>query len=442
MSLVSPINVLSARPLADVPTVEGHESSMTTATMADTEDHVYQSEVREVLARVDAHSDTHHVAVLSSTGVRLGDREVPATPVGYRELMDFVTSFGAVRMIGVEGTNSYGAGLSRYLQAQGVQIREVVRPRRAQRRRGKSDPIYAYAAAQQALAEPERLPIAKTGDGSVEQIRVLLTVRRGAVKARVAVLRQIKSLLVTAPESMRARWSRAHERELIDALSATRPGVATESVAAATGQGLRRLARRHQFLTAEIHELDEDLRLLVGQAVPAMIATKGYGVITSATLMVTAGSNPERLRSESAFAALCGASPIPASSGKTNRHRLNRGGDRQANWALLQIALVRLSNDERTKKYALHLRASGKSKKDILRCLKRAIARESFHLLVHPKPVPETNDLRQLRHDRGLTLVQVAMGIGAEPARLSELERGKRPNAELAAVYRDWLTAA
>src|SRR5690625_5007258 len=163
-----------------------------------------------------------------------------------------------------------------------------------------------------------------------------------------------------------------------------------------------------------------------------MNATKGYGVITTSSLLVTAGSNPERLRSEASFAALCGASPIPASSGKTNRYRLNRGGDRQANWALHQIALVRLSNDPRTKAYAARLRANGKTKKDVLRCLKRAIAREAFHLLVHPHPVPATEDLRDLRHQRRATLVQAAISIGAEPTRLSELERGKRPNAKLA----------
>ena len=183
------------------------------------------------------------------------------------------------------------------------------------------------------------------------------------------------------------------------------------------------------------------MRTLVNTAAPAMIATKGYGVITAATLLVTAGANPERLRSEASFAALCGTSPIPASSGKTRRYRLNRGGDRQANWALHQIALVRMSNEPRTREYATRLRATGKSNKDILRCLKRAIAREAFHLIAHPEPVPETTDLRALRHQRGLTLVQAAMSIGAEPARLSELERGRRPDAVLATAYRRWLTA-
>ncbi|WP_052133127.1 IS110 family RNA-guided transposase [Kocuria rosea] len=392
----------------------------------------------EVVAGVD----THHVAVLSTTGTRLGDLQVPARTEGYEQLLAFIRSFGSTRLVGIEGTSSYGAGLARYLMAHGIEIREVVRPRRAQRRHGKSDPIDADAAAAQALAEPETLPMAKTGDGVIEQIRVLLGVRRSAIKARVAVIRQIKSMLITAPEAVRTRWEGVNERHLVESLASTRPGPATGSVTTATGHALRRLARRHQYLSVEITELEDDLRVLVGRAAPAMIATKGYGVITTATLLVTAGANPERLRSEGSFAALCGASPIPASSGKTNRFRLNRGGDRQANWALHQIALVRLSNDERTRGYAGRLRANGKSKKDVLRCLKRAIAREAFHLIVHPEPVPATEGLRDLRHQRGVTLAQAAMSIGAEPTRLSELERGKRPNAELAIAYRAWLTVA
>lgn len=395
-----------------------------------------------IVAGVDTHADTHHVAVLSATGARLGDRQVPATAAGYEQALAFARSFGVIDLVGIEGTSSYGAGLARYLMGMGVQIREVVRPRRAQRRRGKSDSIDAYAAAGQALAEPESLPRAKTGDGEVEQIRVLLTVRRSAVKARVAVIRQIKSLLITAPEPVRTRWAGLNVRCLVEALATTRPGPATATVTTATGHGLRRLARRYQYLTSEITELEQDLRVLIDHAAPAMIATKGYGVITTATLLVTAGANVERLRSEASFSALCGASPIPASSGKTNRYRLNRGGDRQANWALHQIALVRLSNDERTKNYAARLQTRGKSKKDILRCLKRAIAREAFHLIIHPEPVVSTDDLRDLRIQRGATLVQAAMNIGAEPSRLSELERGKRPNITLASAYRTWLTAA
>ena len=396
-----------------------------------------------VVAGVDTHKDTHHVAVLAvGTGARLGDLKVPATPAGYDQLLSFVASFGAIRLIGIEGTSSYGAGLARSLATAGVSIREVIRPKRAQRRRGKSDPIDAYAAAAQALAEPETLPVAKTNDGPVEQIRVLMAVRRSAMKARVAAHRQITCLLITAPEALKARFTDLTGNRLIDTLATTRPGPATTSVSAATGQALRRLARRHQNLTAEIAEIDTELHTLTIQAAPTMLATKGYGVITTATLLISAGDNPDRLRTEASFAALCGAAPIPASSGKTTRHRLNRGGDRQGNWALHQIALVRLSTDTRTKTYAAKLRAAGKSKKDVLRCLKRAIAREAWHLLVHPTPAPRTDDLRTLRHQRGLTLTQVAQHLSTAPTRISELERGTRPDILLSNAYREYLTAA
>ncbi|SPD85340.1 IS110 family RNA-guided transposase [Micropruina glycogenica] len=396
-----------------------------------------------VVAGVDTHKDTHHVAVLAvGTGARLGDLKVPATPAGYDQLLSFVASFGAIRLIGIEGTSSYGAGLARSLATAGVSIREVIRPKRAQRRRGKSDPIDAYAAAAQALAEPETLPVAKTNDGPVEQIRVLMAVRRSAMKARVAAHRQITCLLITAPEALKARFTDLTGNRLIDTLATTRPGPATTSVSAATGQALRRLARRHQNLTAEIDEIDTELHTLTIQAAPTMLATKGYGVITTATLLISAGDNPDRLRTEASFAALCGAAPIPASSGKTTRHRLNRGGDRQGNWALHQIALVRLSTDTRTKTYAAKLRAAGKSKKDVLRCLKRAIAREAWHLLVHPTPAPRTDDLRTLRHQRELTLTQVAQHLSTAPTRISELERGTRPDILLSNAYREYLTAA
>jgi transposase len=396
-----------------------------------------------VVAGVDTHKDTHHVAVLEAgTGARLGDLQVPATPAGYEQLLGFIASFGVIALVGIEGTNSYGAGLARYLAAADVTIREVIRPKRAQRRRGKSDPIDAYAAAQQALAEPDMLPIAKTSDGPVEQIRVLMAVRRSAMKARIAAHRQITSLLITAPDAVRTRFATLDGDALIDTLAATRPGPAVNSVTAATGQALRRLARRHQDLTAEIADIDAELRVLTTQSAPTMLATKGFGIVTTATLLITAGDNPARLRTEASFAALCGAAPIPASSGKTTRHRLNRGGDRQANWALHQIALVRLSTDPRTKAYAAKLTAAGKSKKDVLRCLKRAIAREAWHLLVHPAPAPRIDDLRPLRHLQGLTLTQAAEHLGTVPARISELERGTRLNIQLANAYRDYLNAA
>ncbi len=287
-----------------------------------------------------------------------------ARPAGYDELLALDVSFGIIGLIGIEGTNSYGAGLARFLTASGVPIREIIRPKRAPRRRGKSDPIDAYPAAGQALADGNDLPLAKVANGKVEHTRVLLAVRRSAMKARVAAIRQIKSLLITAPDTIRARWSHLDGDALINALAATRPGTTTiDTVAIATSHALRRLARLHQSLSVEITELDADLQLLVADIAPAMLTRKGYGVIAAATLLVTAGDGPDRLRSNASFAALGGAAPIPAGSGKTNRHRLNRGGDRQANWALHRIALVRLRRDPRTAKTRRDCAPPGKAAK-------------------------------------------------------------------------------
>jgi transposase len=395
----------------------------------------------EVVAGVDTHKDTHHVAVLALNGARLGDRQVAATKAGYDQLAAFVASFGTVRVIGVEGTNSYGAGLSRHLAAAGITIAEVIRPKRAQRRRGKSDPIDAVAAAQQALADLEtgNLPTPKTSDGTVEQIRHLLAVRRSAVKTRSIAIQQIKNMLVTAPQPVRDRFESLGDAVLIQTLATTRPAPATQSVDAAVGRALRTLARRYQYVSTEIAELEYDLDVLNQQASPALAAAFGLGTVTTATLLVTAGDNPERLHSEAAFAALTGTAPIPASSGRTNRHRLNRGGDRHANCALHQIALVRWSHDPATQAYVTKLRATGKSTKDILRCLKRAIARQVWHLLVHPEPVPRIDDLRPLRQSKGLSLQTVADHFGVWPTAISRLELGNRRDDTLANAYRDWL---
>ena len=228
-----------------------------------------------VVAGVDTHKDTHHVAVLNAaTGAGLGDMRVPATPAGHDQLHDFVRSRGRIRMIGIEGTGSYGAGLARALRAAGAPIREVIRPKRSHRRRGKSDPIDAYAAAGRALAEADALPVAKTGTGPCEQIRVLLVERRSAMKARVAAHRQITALLTTAPDAVRTRFARLSGGELIGALARTRPAPDADTPASATARTLRRLARRHRILTDEITDIDTELRALTARAAPTMLATK------------------------------------------------------------------------------------------------------------------------------------------------------------------------
>lgn len=397
-------------------------------------------ETVEVVAGVDTHADTHHAAVIDTNGRRLGDAEFPTTLAGYAALFAFLGAFGTIVRVGIEGTGSYGAGLARYLRVSGLEIVEVIRPNRQIRRmRGKSDPIDAYAAATTALTEHGH-PIPKTGEGNVEAIRYVQTVRRSAIKARTTAQVQLKSLLITAPEVLRDRFRKVTDKALITGAVALR--VSDYAPQAAIVVALRTLARRHQHLTQEIMDLDAQLERLGEATNPALVAANGVGPVTAAQLLVTAGDNPERLRSEAAFAALCGTSPIPASSGKTTRHRLNRGGDRHANSALHRIALVRMSQEQRTRDYVEKKRSEGRSNKEILRCLKRAIAREIFTLLTKPVPIPRVDDLRPLRKQLGLSMETAAKHFKVWPARISDIERGKRRDDAFTETYREWLHTA
>ena len=398
---------------------------------------------RTVVVGVDTHAETHHAAVLdTATGELLADQQFRADPEGYAALAAFAAAHGTPARFGVEGTNSYGAGLARHLRQSGYDVAEIIRPNRAARRlRGKSDPLDALAAAREALARDD-LPAPKHGDGPVESIRVLHLVRGSAVKAKANVLRQIKAVLVTAPAGLRDKLARLSEKALLDALRRARPAAVSTGPEAATATALRHLARRHQVLTAEIDEATDQLRTLVQAAAPALLATKGIGVVTAAQLLITAGDNADRIKSEAAFAALCGASPLQASSGKTTRHRLNRGGDRQANAALHQIALTRMSSESRTKAYVQKRTSEGKSPREATRCLKRAIAREVYRILTNPPTTASIEDLRPQRLTHGLTLQAAATHLGVQPARISELERGKLHDTALTNAYRQWLNAA
>lgn len=395
------------------------------------------AEIIEIYAGVDTHADTHHAAVIDHNGKHLADAEFPTTPAGYAALTAFILMFGVLTRVGVEGTGSYGAGLTRHLTSLGHQVIEVIRPNRQLRRMsGKSDPIDAYAAAKTALAKADQ-PTPKAGDGIVEQIRYLFTARRSAIKARTAAQVQLKSLLVTAPTFLRERFRDVTDVALITGLADfdIRPYPEHQGTVIA----LRLLARRHRYLATEIRALDQELETLTAYVNPALIAAAGVGPVTAAQLLITAGDNPDRLRSEAAFAALCGASPIPASSGKTNRHRLNRGGDRHANSALHRVALVRMSYEPRTKAYVEKKRAEGKSSKEIIRCLKRAIAREVFTLLTKEVEVPRVDDLRPFRQALGVTLQQVAAHFNVWAVKISRIERGLTRDDDLAQAYREWL---
>jgi transposase len=338
--------------------------------------------IGEVAGGVDTHQDTHTAAVVDPVGRVLGTEQFPATAAGYAALLSWMRRFGVLGRVGVEGTGVYGAGLARLLHDEGVEVIEVDRPdRKARRFQGKSDPIDAIAAAKTALAG-ERAGTPKQRDGRIEALRNLRVARRSAVDQRADAQRQIKALIVTAPDELRGRLRGLGARQLIATCANLRPdrgGACCPATAAKIA--LRSLARRHQRLSAEIADLDELLEPLVAAINPRLVAAGGVGTDVAGQLLVTAGHNHDRLRSEAAFAMLCGAAPIPASSGKTNRHRLNRGGDRHANAALYRVVLCRLRWDPRTRAYAERRTKDGLAKKEIIRCLKRYVARELYQII-------------------------------------------------------------
>jgi len=333
-----------------------------------------------VFGGVDTHLDVHVAAALDGVGAELGVKSFPTTAAGYVQLLEWLTSFGAVIKVGVEGTGSYGAGITRHMLGAGVAVVEVDRPNRQKRRRvGKSDPVDALSAARAALSGDAH-GAAKTRNGSVEAIRVLRVVRSSARRDRTEALNQLRSLVSTAPDELRGKLRDLSGLQLIATTAALRPGSQLD-VLSATKTALRELGRRAQYLVDQISRLDDQLGPLVAATAPKMITQHGVGTDTAGALLVAAGDNPERLRHEAAFAHLCGSSPIEASSGKVTRHRLNRGGDRQANNALWRIVIVRMSNDPDTRAYVERRTKEGKSKREIIRCLKRYVARELFPLL-------------------------------------------------------------
>jgi transposase len=338
-----------------------------------------QSASTQVTVGVDTHLDVHVAVVKDQLGRRLATTSVATTPAGYAELLGWAEQVGPVEAWGIEGTGSFGAALTRFLRAHGQVVVEVNRPdRAARRRRGKSDSLDAEAAARTAQAHQGSMP--KAGDGLVEMIRVLRVARASAMKARTQAINALKALVVTAPAELREPLRNLSTVRLVQTTTALEPGPVTTPLAAAT-LGLRTLARRYQLLSAELTILDAELDRLTRAAAPKLVALFGVGSDSAGALLVAAGDNPDRLRSNAAFSMLCGASPIEASSGKTRRHRLNRGGDRQANAALHRIVVARLRHDQQTKDYLARRIREGKSKKEAIRCLKRYVAREVFAAL-------------------------------------------------------------
>lgn len=398
------------------------------------------------VAGIDTHTDTHTVAIVTETGKHLATDTFPTTSNGYRHVTEFLTAH-RVTVVGVEGTNSYGAALTRHLIDHGHVVFEVLRPTRALRRRdGKSDPVDALAAARQVLTG-QVLSTPKDTTGPVESLRMLQITRHQLVATAAKLVTLIKSLLVTAPVTVRQRYATMATPTLIMTLSRCRPPADVTDPINGTLISLKSLATTYNMLRAQCDELDNKITDLVEVINPGVTQVFGCRALTAAELIVSVGENPQRIRSQAALAHLWGVAPIPASSGRTNRHRLNRGGDRQANAALHRIVLVRMCHDERTRDYVQRRTKEGLSKREIMRCLKRAIVREIYQVLCLGRPVRQSSGLssdefRALRSKKGLSQTQVARKLGCAPARISDIETGKRRLSELKSTYEEFLQTA
>ena len=308
-------------------------------------------ETRQVTGGVDTHLDVHVAAVVDTNGGVLGVESFPTTTAGFVELHGWLCSFGTLDRVGVEGTGAYGAGLARYLQAMDVTVIEVGRPnRQARRAHGKSDSIDAVEAARAALSG-RATAVAKTADGNVEAIRVLLVAYRSGRDTRTKCLNQLRHLGFCGPDELRERFRGATVGVLAESAAALRPNPNGDPVMYATKLAMHTLGRRVVDIDADCTRLHGELADLVKATAPSLLDLPGVGIHTAALLLVAAGDNAERITSEAAWAHLCGVAPIHASSGKVTRHRLNRGGNRQANHALWRIVFTRMSSDPRTRAY-------------------------------------------------------------------------------------------
>ncbi len=392
-----------------------------------------------VIGGVDTHKDFHVAAVIDQIGTVLGTAQFEVNPKGYSELWRWMSTFGDVVQVGVEGTGCYGAGLAHFLTGASVDVLEVNRPnRQIRRRKGKSDTVDAEAAAR-AVLNGEATGTPKAMDGVVESIRVLRVAFTTARRCRTQVANQIRDLIITAPEDLRCSLEHLAPEERITRCARFHQNGEPEDPRVGTKLALRSLAKRFLALSAEMTDLQALLDDLTSKANPALKGARGVGTDTAAILLVAAGDNPERLKSEASFAALCGVSPVQASSGKTTRHRLNSSGNRQANHALWRIVRVRMLHDDATKSYVKRRTEQGRSDREIVRCLKRYVAREVFHLLVDPMSVPNGSDLRAYRLQLGLKLVEVAEALRTSLTKVSNVERGASHDCAFSTTYLTWL---
>ena len=391
-----------------------------------------------IYAGVDTHSDTHTLALIDEYGRPLATQTFTADPTGYERLVAMIGDPDACLGVGVEGTNSYGAALARRLVEAGYDVHEVLRPKRSVRRRdGKSDPIDALAAAHSVLAG-DGTSVPKSTDGWVEALRALNAERAQLVTAMTALSNSAKGLLTTAPEHIRERYRGLRTSIRMRRLAACRPSGNT--VEQGMLVALKAAGKAWKALKEQADLLEKNMRLILEDHARPLLDIYCASTVTAATLAIVAGDNPERIRSEAAFAKLCGACPIPASSGKTNRHRLNKGGNRQGNSALHHIAIVRMRYHQPTRDYVNRKTGEGKGKMEIIRCLKRFIAREAYRALIsirrgrtplNKPPAERGRRLRELRVAHGITQQQIGDALGVHSSRISEIERGTRNLPEL-----------
>ena len=362
-----------------------------------------------VFCGVDTHADSHWLCVLDWRGRKVLSRQFPADAAGYEALAGAIAAAGEPACVAMEGTSSYGAGLTRHLASLGMPVREALSPARTQRRRpgqGKCDEADAERAARAAMSG-SRLGTPKSQDGWVDGVRCMLAARSGAVKARTSAINTARSLLTlgAALGALADLWAAARDAAL---------------------------------------DMERAIEASLEENCPALLAMYGCGPVSAAKLAVAAGDNPGRLRSEASFAAICGACPIPASSGKTVRHRLNRGGDRQANSALHEIARQRVMRDPETAEYAERARGRGKSDREVMRCLKRYVAREAYRALMRPHEIRRPEDASELvaaRRAAKVSQVRAASILGTSEKHISMLERGQRELKPIRRAYEAWVEA-
>jgi transposase len=377
---------------------------------------------RLVTGGVDTHRDFHVAAALDHLGGVLGTARFPTTLAGYRSLLAWLSEFGQIVVVGVEGTGSYGAALARHLAIQEVRVIEVGRPNRQVRRRhGKTDVVDAIAAAR-AVQSGDATATPKSHDGPVEALRALKMVQRSGRKARTQALNQLHALVLTAPEDLRGKLRDLKTRALITTCAGFRVRSDDDTLSAIMRLSMRELARRIAVLEEQNRTLTTRMRRITTELAPELVAKPGVGPDTATTLLITAGDNPERLGHEKSFAALVGASPIPVNSGQTqDRVRLNRGGDRDANSALWRITIVRMAIDQDTRDYVAKRQSEGKTKSEAIRCS------QALH---RPRGIQRPT-LSSHRLTVGASLTErIRHGLGVLAARTPPADRAHRPRNE------------